>query len=106
MLLRVSLLLVSLSGVAACTTNSYCLVDQDYQKAEIVPELQPVEGLAIPASPSALRLPDRPATAVAFGHKNEEGDGVCLDRPPPYVAPEKAPGADKADEPEVEVPKS
>ncbi len=96
MLLRASLLLVSLSGVAACSTNSYCLVEQDYQKAEIVPELQPVEGLAIPASPSALRLPDRPATVVPFGTKNKEGDGVCLDRPP--AMPEKTAAPESAAE--------
>ena len=89
MLLRVSLLLATLSSVAACSTNSYCLAEQDYQKANVVPEIQPVEGLAVPASPSALRLPERPASEVAFGNKDAKGDGVCLDQPPKMPAPER-----------------
>ena len=89
MLLRVSLLTVCLSGVAACSANNYCLTEQDYQKAEVVPEIKPVEGLAVPASPSALRLPDRPTTQVAFGYENKDGDGVCLDQPPAMPVIEK-----------------
>ncbi len=89
MLLRVPVLLLCLAGVAACSSNNYCLVDQDYQKAEIVPELQPVEGLAMPVSPSALRLPEKPATTVPFGTKNKDGDGVCLDKPPEMAAQDK-----------------
>ena len=99
MLLRVFSVVASL-GITACTSNNYCLVDQDYQKAEIVPELRPVDGLAIPASPSALRLPERPGTAVPFGTKNAEGDGVCLDKPPEMVRPDRGTSA-----PEVEVEK-
>ncbi len=106
MLLRVPILLVCLSGLAACTSNSYCLVDQDYQKAEIVPELRPVEGLVMPNSPSALRLPDRPAGAEPFGTKNSEGDGVCLDKPPAVALPEKGTVIGPKDEVEVEVPKT
>lgn len=89
MLLRVSLLAVCLSGLAACSSNNYCLTEQDYQTSEIVPEIKPVEGLAVPASPSALRLPDRPTNQVAFGKKNADGDGVCLDQPPKMPAVEK-----------------
>ena len=48
-----------------------------------------VEGLAVPASPSALRLPERPASEVAFGNKDAKGDGVCLDQPPKMPAPER-----------------
>lgn len=108
MQLRVPFLLVlSLSGVAACSSNSYCLVKQDYQKAEVVPELKPVEGLAMPASPSALRLPDRPTNAVPFGVKNADGDGVCLDKPPQMAMPEKGKITEpKDEEPKAEAPKT
>ena len=89
MLLRASVLLVCAVAAAGCSANNYCLAEQEYSKAEIVPELQPVDGLAIPASPSALRLPDRPATSVPFGVKAEDGSGVCLDKPPRMALPEK-----------------
>lgn len=83
--------------MSACGANSYCLVQQDYQKAQVVPELQSVEGLEMPASPSALRLPDAPANAAPFGVRAEDGTGMCLDKPPqlalPALAPESKPAS-------------
>ena len=85
-MLRVACLL-SCAVLSACSVNSYCLVEQDYQKAQVVPELQPVDDLEIPLSPSALRLPEVPADPAPFGQRAEDGSGVCLDRPPPLVLP-------------------
>lgn len=80
----------SLSLLAACSTNSYCLGEQDYQKAQVVPELRSAEGLTMPNSPSALRLPAAPASVEPFGRRDEEGGGVCLDKPPEMAQPAEA----------------
>lgn len=73
--------------LGACSTNSYCLSEQDYQKARVVPELRSAEGLTMPNSPSALRLPAAPASNEPFGVKDSEGAGVCLDKPPAMATP-------------------
>lgn len=88
--------LVACSSLSACGVNSYCLVEQDYQKAQVVPELQPVDGLEIPVSPSALRLPDAPANPAPFGRAAEDGSGMCLDRPPELTLPGLTPEAKTA----------
>lgn len=81
------IVLGSVGLLAACSTNSYCLVEQDYQKARVVPELRSAEGLTIPNSPSALRLPPEPTNPEAFGTADAEGAGVCLDKPPAMAQP-------------------
>ena len=89
--------LLACAALSACSVNSYCLTQQDYQKAEVVPELRSVEGLEIPASPSALRLPDAPANPAPFGQRAEDGSGMCLDKPPalalPTLPPETKPAS-------------
>ena len=89
MLLRNSMLLACVA-MSACSVNNYCLVELDYQKAEPVPELHGTDELAMPQSPSALRLPPQPQTKVPFGQRAEDGTGVCLDRPPTVGLPSKA----------------
>jgi uncharacterized lipoprotein len=81
----------SVSLLAACSTNSYCLAKQDYQKARVVPELRSADGLVMPNSPSALRLPPAPAGGEPFGRVGEDGIGVCLDRPPAMAQPAAPP---------------
>jgi uncharacterized lipoprotein len=83
----VFLVLGSLGLLSACSTNSYCLAEQDYQKARVVPELRSAEGLNMPNSPSALRLPPAPAQSEPFGRTDAEGGGVCLDQPPAMAQP-------------------
>jgi hypothetical protein len=80
-----ALTFVLLSG---CASNRYCLGDQDYQRAESRPPIQPVEGLTFPDSASALRIPPPPAKSEPFGREDEHGDGVCLDRPPTLPTPQ------------------
>lgn len=93
---RVLLLGASVLVLSACGANRYCVIDQPYQSAATVPELKPVEGLSLPQSPSALRLPAAPAERVPFGTLDADGMGVCLDKPPILVKPpekEEAPVA-------------
>lgn len=73
--------------LSACGINRYCMVEQEYQRAQTVPDLRPVDGLALPYSPSALRLPPAPAERVPFGTAAEDGSGVCLDKPPEFIEP-------------------
>lgn len=79
--------------LSACGANRYCLVEQEYQRAEVASELQPAEGLSLPESPSALRLPPAPAKPVPFGVANAKGVGNCLDKPPRLAAKPVAPPA-------------
>jgi uncharacterized lipoprotein len=85
------LLLLSACALGACASNSYCEGDQAYQKAKTLPPLAGVEGLKVPESASALKIPPAPPNAVAYGThvKNEKGKDVlqCLDKPPDMPPP-------------------
>ena len=84
------LALLPVLALGACASNSYCLGEQKYQNAGSVPPLRPIEGLKLPESPSALKIPPAPANPVAFGerYKDEDGDekSRCLDKPPAMPA--------------------
>lgn len=84
---NVLVVLGSVVLLSACGTNSYCLKEQDYQKARVVPELRSAEGLQMPNSPSALRLPPEPVGPEPFGKPDAGGAGVCLDKPPAMAQP-------------------
>jgi hypothetical protein len=71
--------------VTGCASNSYCLGKQPYENAEERPPLQSVGDLKLPDSPTALRVPPKPANPVPFGVANAKGDGVCLDKPPAFT---------------------
>ena len=92
--MRFSVLLV-LAGLSGCATSSYCTDELEYQEAKSVPPITGAEGLALPDSPSALRIPPPPESPVAFGeiYKDAEGDerAHCLDTPPPISLPPPAP---------------
>lgn len=75
-------LLVACCTLSACGVNRYCVTQQSYQVAGVVPELKPVGELDLPQSPSALRLPPPPANRVPFGEIGENGRVSCLDQPP------------------------
>ena len=95
-----TLLLVPACVLAACASNSYCDGVQDYQKAKTLPPLAGVEGLKLPESPSALKIPPASPNPVGYGThvKDEKGKDVlqCLDKPPAMPSPK--PEAPKADE--------
>jgi hypothetical protein len=76
--------------MCGCASHSYCLGDQPYTHAKSVAAPQPVDGLKIPESSAALKIPPAPAETVPYGRKvkDEKGETVveCLDRPPPMPA--------------------
>ena len=74
--------------LSGCGATKYCLQEQDYQKSEVVPDLKPAEGLVLPQSAGALRMPPEPPNRTPFGTKAADGGGICLDQPP-RVAPVK-----------------
>jgi len=75
-------LFAALAALSACSTSGYCLKHQDYQDAQSVPALSSPDNLKVPSSTSALRIPDEPATKVAYGSVDADGSAVCLDKPP------------------------
>lgn len=84
--------------LAGCATSSYCTGEQKYQKAQSVPALRGVEGVTLPDSATALKIPPPPERAVAYGevYTDEDGDEAvrCLDKPPampPVTPPAAAP---------------
>lgn len=90
---------------SACSVNKYCLDQQDYQTAKSVPPLAGAEGLKMPESVSALRIPPPSAKAVPFGETYKDAEGSertrCLDLPPalrsiaiPDPAPAEIPAAE------------
>jgi hypothetical protein len=104
-----TLLLLPALALAGCAVSSYCEDEQKYQKAVSYPPLQPVEGIKLPDSQAALRVPPAPPNAIAFGERyiDEDGDEAvrCLDKPPlippptvpkPAEAPAAAPAAPEA----------
>jgi len=96
---RMILAAASAALLAGCAGNRYCLGDQPYSHAPSVPAPQPVEGLKIPDSNAALKIPPPPADPAPFGRKvtDEKGKEVveCLDQPPRMSTPaqDKAPEA-------------
>jgi hypothetical protein len=92
-------LLVPVLGLAGCAATSYCDGQQDYQRARSVPALKPAEGLKVPASGTALRIPPAPANPVPYGEVQKDAEGAnvvrCLDKPPelPPLAAEPEPTA-------------
>jgi hypothetical protein len=92
MTFRLAILIPALA-LGGCVAGSYCEGTQDYQRAKSVPPLQPAEGMTVPESEGALRIPPPPANAVPYGEvaRDEDGDEIvrCLDKPP-EVPPEPA----------------
>lgn len=96
MTLRLSLLLLT-GLLAACGSNRHCQGEFPYQKASTLPPPAPVEGLSWPESPSALKIPEPPATTVPFAstvsdpRKPGETATECLDTPPRMPPPAAEP---------------
>jgi hypothetical protein len=86
--MKVLALLPAAILLSACGATKYCLQEQDYQKAAVVPDLKPAQGLVLPASAGALRMPPEPANPTPFGVEAKDGKGSCLDQPP-RLAPVK-----------------
>ncbi len=79
-------------GLGACSSTSHCRRPQDYQSAPDRAPLTGVEGMQLPESASALRIPPPIDNSVPFGEKARDGDvWNCLDMPPRLVLPEDMP---------------
>jgi len=79
--------------LTACAGNRVCNADAAYRRAAAIPPIQPAEGLQLPQSPSALKVPEITATAKAAAIEQpmpKRGKGTaCLDYPPD-IAPLEA----------------
>jgi hypothetical protein len=102
--------------LSACSNTRRCEAQQSYQKAETLATPGAVQGLTVPESPSALRIPPPPANTVAFGQKvaDPKDPGKtkyeCLDMPPRFVAgaaptPQATPQNQATPPPPAEEPK-
>ena len=93
---RVPVLLAVLLS-AGCASKSYCMKEQKYDHVASIPEITAGDGLKIPNSPTALRVPPAPSPAqdAPYGSKvidpahPHRRTYACLDEPPPMP-----PGAD------------
>lgn len=87
--------------LGGCGTNRHCIGDFPYQSATTLPPPERVEGLTMPESVSAMRIPPPPEQAVPYALEvpDPENPGntrvSCLDVPPPITV-----------EPETEVPET
>lgn len=89
-----AIMLVALSGLlllSSCASYRRCAGTPAYQKEDSLPAPAPVEGLTIPDSPSALRIPPPPADPAPYGKKVKDPRGgsmyECLDVPPTLNPP-------------------
>ena len=94
--MKISLLAIAATTVllSACAGNQVCKDDADYRKAGAITPIQAAEGLSLPQSASALKVPDiTPAAHVAAQQPlPKKGKGTaCLDYPPEITPSEAAP---------------
>jgi uncharacterized lipoprotein len=100
MKLRLLASAVAVLMLSGCASNRYCSGDVSYQQAQTLPPPAAVEGLKMPDSPSALRIPPAPAknvpfsTDVADAGKPGKTRAECLDMPA-RMAPRPAPAEEK-----------
>lgn len=81
----------ALLGGCALFDGNACHEPQPYQQARSVPPLKVPEGLAAPATRTALRIPEGEPTARPRG----PGD-PCLDEPPSFYPDRPKPGRQPA----------
>jgi hypothetical protein len=90
MKLRLALSLAALF-CSACTTRGYCLANQPYDHVASIPPITGGDGLNIPNSPTALKVPGAPPDSQdePFGDRVQDPKHkdrthvACLDEPPP-----------------------
>lgn len=88
MMLTRNVLLIAAVVLGGCASNSYCARQQPYENARSVPPIQGTEGLKIPESATAMRVPNETAQNVPYGVKvvDPKRPGKtqyqCLDQPP------------------------
>jgi hypothetical protein len=85
-------LLVATLLLGACAAKSFCVQPQRYDHVASIPPMTATDGLNIPNSPTALKVPPPPAQDVPFGNRLVDPthpgklEYACLDEPPPMPA--------------------
>ncbi len=83
-----TVLVVASLALSACASNRHCAGVQPYQESTTLVLPTNIEGLTVPESASALRIPPQPEKSVGFGVEvadpkdPEETTLECLDFPP------------------------
>lgn len=86
---------------AGCSPTRRCEKPQPYQSAETAPVPEAVDGITVPESPSALRIPPPAKNPVAYGTQRKDAKDPdklvyeCLDTPP-RLRLQTAPAAEPA----------
>lgn len=82
------------SLLGACASTQSCNASADYRKAAAIPPIKAAEGLQLPESPSALRVPELTPVAKQAAETEpmpKKGRGTaCLDYPPEIVVSDAA----------------
>jgi len=93
---NIALLSIAVSLLSACASTQRCEATADYRKAAAIPPIKAAEGLALPESPSALKVPNLTPAAITAAQQPgpKKGKGTaCLDFPP-EIAPTDAASID------------
>jgi hypothetical protein len=82
-----TVLVIAALVLGGCANNRYCARDQPYDNARSIPNIQGVDGLTVPDSPTAMRVPPETAPPTPFGvkvvdQKTGKSRYQCLDQPP------------------------
>jgi hypothetical protein len=74
--------------LSGCAAGGHCAGTFPYQQAELAPQLQSVDGIQVPESSAALRVPPQPELVVPYAMVTEDprrpgrSRVSCLDVPP------------------------
>lgn len=74
--------------LSGCAAGGHCVGTFPYQEARLAPQLQPVDGIQVPESSAALRVPPPPEQVVPYASYTEDPARPgrprvsCLDVPP------------------------
>ena len=95
--MKIALLALPALLLTACATDRRCGPDADYRKAGAVPPITAAEGLKVPESPSALKVPALTPAAIEAAQQPRGDDkrAACLDYPPEITPVAAAPDAAK-----------
>ncbi|TJY61078.1 hypothetical protein E4T66_10635 [Sinimarinibacterium sp. CAU 1509] len=100
-----TVLLVASLALSACASNRHCAGVQPYQESKTLVMPTNIDGLTVPESASALRIPPPPEKPVGFGIEvtdpkdPEENTLECLDFPPRMPVEEAAAASTPSPEP-------
>ncbi len=89
MLIRSLSLIAVIASIAACSSTRYCAREQSYEKSVSIPPIVAPEGLKLPATSTALKVPEPRGESLSFAYltpdpaKPGKNKVQCLDQPPP-----------------------